>query len=676
MNKFLIALLLIPLVSAQTEILSDSAGDVTKQIVGTDANLPIHDNLDLRSLTVTEGPNAFTFGITVESLEITLTALESAEYFVHLEHNGMQYRARIIGQAPLQGGEMQFLGNLQVFDIASERWNSIQFIQPTISGTMISFDLPRDWLFDGSGAAPFPGRALENIFVISGGNLNGFNVNGPALYFADAMPDAMPYANWDVKFGLQQVGSLRLESHEPVRASNGEATTFVFQTLLRNLEAQAQSVKLSTTELPSEWVVELPADELLLPPNSTIHVTAVVTVPFRHSHGAFESFVLEAASEDGASVGRLEIGVRYTEVPQPAGHHNKIFLHTAERATNIFSETQDTLLSTTTNIFGTMNTEEFYDLDTGEEYAAYGNGIGTQGVFWWDYFLSPSLQMGLDFDVASQGELSVRIESSMALTDATLEGTLFAARCTGNNNCPRTILGEFTSEPVDIPSSGATINAIFTPTEEADYLEYTPGGASLGLNLALQVPSATQSLVQPPRILPGAYMILPLEEYHDPVAEKFISLSALDFYASSAVERMVNPGETALFNFTLENTGLVHETYLLEVTGANDWGRLLGATEVQVDANDERRVVVAVTVAEGAADATVADFVVKATSTRDVSLQGLVPFRAVVDTVFDQNDESNLILETESELEEKSLPGFGIPLLILALLLTRRSKLQ
>ncbi|MGB1697731.1 MAG: hypothetical protein ACPHK8_04980, partial [Thermoplasmatota archaeon] len=424
-------------------------------------------------------------------------------------------------------------------------------------------------------------------------------------------------------------------------------------------------------QVPEDWTVTLPSEEVLLPFNETLRLPIVVSVPFKHVHGLLESFILTGTSMDGTSVARVELGVRYLEIPQPAGHHNTVYLHAVEGFGNEFNMVLDTARGTNSRFYGVMNTEEDYELAQPEELSG-GGGFGENAPVFWSFPLSPALEMGLDFDMAGTGELRIPFSSPIALSDATAEATLRVRTC--QFQCEFVDLVSFTSEPFDVSGQPTEVVFQLELLPDADLVPYSPQGTSLELVVQLNrnMPGTSELT---PSIHPGGFMVLPLNEYHDPV-EAIPSLSGLDLIAAGPIDRPVNPAETVLFNFSLTNTGLVKETFHLEVQGPNEWARPLGATGVSVGPGESRRVVVAVEVPDGTPDGVVADYVLRASSSKDVSLQALVPFRANVDAVIDHPDESQLLLETEEELSEETIPALPLLAVVLGLVLACNRKLQ
>ena len=116
----------------------------------------------------------------------------------------------------------------------------------------------------------------------------------------------------------------------------------------------------------------------------------LASVPFAHVHGGFSAFNLSAASQnDPGSFALLNMGVLHTPIPQPAGHHDTLYLHPDAQGGGLFSQ----VFPFTT---GVMNTENATPAESTQELSMGGTRDGNG----WTIPLNPQLQMGLDFDLS------------------------------------------------------------------------------------------------------------------------------------------------------------------------------------------------------------------------------------------------------------------------------------
>lgn len=707
-TTLLLAVLLMPIPalaqadSAAAAILQDGGGDVKAEANGTPAGaIPggRYAATDLLGLTVQESITDFTMTLAVASLSNPgETLAESARYTIRFAHGPVTYEVWMFRSVIQEPTYFAYLGSVDPGTGYTSWLEDLPVTVDAAAGTM-AVSVPRDLLVDEDGSAPFPGRVLAGFrttsigfFDTSGASIGlgpGGEVPFPGARLYDAMPEpSASGVDWAVQLGLAQTGDARLVSPVPVRSSNGEATTFVFTVTAMNLGPQ-QRFRLAATGTPATWQVSLPSDLVEVAEKSSVDLPILVSVPFAHEHGRLQQFTLEMTGvDDPGDVGRIRLGVRYTTPPQPAGHHDTVFLHTAKAGGD---PTLDVAFSTA---FGFDPTQMYFNtLAPADDENDAGTPVGgamrsfnppTVKYSWW-IPLSPSLQMGLDFDLARQGVLRVPIDTVLPMPGAVLSGRLVHTYTSGEEvDCSEgcTIddiyfgAGEHTkaatigpSAAQDVaPNSKATpFEAAIVPTPGGDYLPFQPG-ATLVLELNL-----TFTRVDPlfgPRDAPklaGGEMVLPLLEYHDPVDQVFSSLSSLMIEVQGEQQRMVNPGRTALFELRLMNHGDTDASYDLELDGANlGWASILGERRVSIPAGEERTLGVAVTAPGGAPDGAVSDLVLAAVDTRDPTARTLARLLTTVDTEAEHPDDSSRVPGLSEQLSAKDSPSPGLAAVALA----------
>src|ERR1051326_8599593 len=191
------------------------------------------------------------------------------------------------------------------------------------------------------------------------------------------------------------------------------------------------------------------------------------------------------------------------------------------------------------------------------------DGIPPQQTFCWTGPLRPQLELGLAFDLARKGTLTVPVKTTLPLQGATLHGTLtyIAPSSLGHEEHVLTVADIVAHAPVDVPpnSEGNLLVADIVPTPDGDYVPYQKGAqlymdlevSSLGAEVFSFANANTAPVIQPGGLLTD----LPLNEYHDAVAQVFSSNATLQLLAAGLQDRTTNPGKTVLFNLTLENDG-------------------------------------------------------------------------------------------------------------------------
>jgi NPCBM-associated, NEW3 domain of alpha-galactosidase len=231
-------------------------------------------------------------------------------------------------------------------------------------------------------------------------------------------------------------------------------------------------------------------------------------------------------------------------------------------------------------------------------------------------------------------------------------------------------------------SSGKVLDAGIVARAEGDYVPYAKG-ASIYLDLRVsftrvEAPPFNFGPKDAPVLQPGGLATLPLNEYHDKVAQVFASNRTLVLGAAGSQDRTTNPGKTVLFNLTLANNGLDPITVDLELTGTHlAWTTLLTPklAQVDLDGGSSTTVQVAVRVPTDADKGDTADLVLSATSADDLNVRSLARLYATVDTVKQWPDDAATVALIEGLNAHKKSPGIEVPLLVLglaALALARR----
>jgi len=693
---------LLPGVQAQEPgsigVLEDPAEDASFQAMGQSQPAPaaVAAAVDLVGLTVTEDEPGFLFTLAVRELpQDTSSGEVLTRYGVTFRHHDVEYRVRVERQV-LPGSAPASFTRLERYDPGQGTWFTTTVLSATEdpSAASLSVHVPREILLDASGAEPYPGRALESFWALSMGVLRFADIDimgtRADATVQDRMPDtgegAVPVP---VVFGIAQTGHARLESLEPFRASNGEATTFVFTVTARNIGQEEGRFDLAAPQVPSGWDVRTPGT-ITLPAGGSQDVPVVVRTPFAHAHGSRAAFVLEMTSQaDPGSVGRIELGVYYPAIPQPAGHHDTLYLHSIDYG-------EDPLGLAFATVFGTvfgqdaqhvayMNAAEEDGVDAGTPVGGRHCGMSTGGndtvtsEYCWTIPLSPGLQMGLDFDLTRTGSITVPIGSVLPLPAARIHGEVYYLAPLeegefdfGRFNRETTVLATIeTSEAQEVGVDGeAVFEADIVPTPEGDLIPYQRGGV-LALDLVLATARPDNFFLGPrvyPELRPGGTLDLPLLEYEDPVDEAFALAGDIVLEAVGEQEKAVNPDKTVVFEAMLRNEGGLEDTFRLALVGSNQaWGRIVGPEKVAVAAGEESLVTVAVTVPPDAVHGDRADLVLEAAGSHSIDARALLRLVAKVDTETDLPDEAEAVLAVEAA-HAKDTPGPALALAALAIL--------
>lgn len=703
-------------------VLEDPASDIQVRAAGIDVGNPAgrFAATDLKSLAVEEQKDDLVFRLAVGSLSASpeLPYAENTLYTVDFAYGANIYRVlfyRVVAEAP------HYFARLYQFDPGRGAFAPLEQLVMTVdvAGSTLSATVPRGILLDENGAAPFPGRVLTGFHAastaLSTSWLDGrdFGPLGPQQIPPTQAGDLMPNTgngtiDLPIQLGLRQSGNARLLAEIPARASNGEANTFVFEVNATNL-GPAQRFSLVTNGVPASWQVDLPSDLIELPEAGTVTFPVLVSTPFAHQHGSFQSFQVEMTGVDNPNdVGRLQLGIRYVATPQPAGHHDTLYLHSfVPEGDATFTLLFSTLFGFDPNqlFFNTLRPEEDPNdskLPVGGLSMGFTQSIPPQQRYTWLIPLSPALELGLDFDLGRTGTMNLGVNTLLPLLGAQMEGRIVhtipdGRRCDSNRpqasrecSLDDRLFGAGTHVtaakmtgpgPVDV-----ALNAVEAPFElviagmpEGDYLPFHPDATlAIQLNLTFLRADAFFGPKDAPKIA-GGEMVLPLIEYHDPVDQVFSSLSSLMIVVHGGQERMVNPGKTALYDLGLMNHGTEDSTYDLEVSGSRlPWTRILGERRVTVPAGETRQLGIAVTAPSNAADGDVADLVLAAIDASDPSARTLARLLTTVDTEAEHPDDSAKVPGLDAALSEKDTPTppplAALAILALAALTVRRRK--
>lgn len=661
---------------AQEPMMTDPAGDQEVQFGGVDSPTDSHAEIDLVSATFVEHRDMFEVRLGFSSLErgTGSTGGMIGGDFARLafSYEGKAYAAdfhpyrdldnQVYGFAYLSeydpGRDEYAAVEQMTYEIATETNELVGTFQRDAIHAPDGSPVAKDGVFDG-----FWAESLRDMQVF------GSAIPAPAIESAyDRMPDERSAAATHiVEHGLAQSGHARLDSDEAFRISNGEATTFLYRLEAQNVGDRRDMFALSAHGVPDQWDVTFPEERLRIEADSAVEVPILVTVPFNHKHGTVASMEAHLTSQtDPNAVGRLEIGVRYTSVPQPAGHHDTLYIHSGAEQRYLASG----LPLLTFHEPSYFNTVEDYEFDTGlasEPNRLSCNNVGMSYVFAMD--LVPGIGMGLDFDLARMGLFEGTLRAQTPTSGMAVRGELYympaapSGRPSEDGKMLLATLEPASAQPMDADET-RDVSLAITPTKDADYVRHIPGSV---LRFELWVddqPVTSMGMChymrgQEPLLEPGAWFQLPLDEYHDDVSDYFRAASGIDLYAIGSQRKLINPGAAVLFNLTAENTGTQAGTFDLELAGSQtEWASILEGDRLRLEPGARRDIHVTVRAPDDAADGTVADLTLHATARVDTGARSVVRLVAEVDTEGDHADESALVEKLAGGLDKKS-PGLS-----------------
>ncbi len=684
----LLVLLLVAPLGQASIILDDPQGDVNVAGTGTAANSR-WSQADLLSLEIEETPNQFRFVLsTAVEPDPSRTYADDVTHVVSFRYGTFAYELRYdvytlhdafgsyyyaaLWRQTSPDDYMRIVTNLEVDGQAS-------------SGHLSAL-VPRKYIIDELGVEPFEGSRLTDIRVNAeaywllgfGGNANSY----------DRMPDAGVQA-YPVSLGVQQVGDIRLSSDERIRGSNGQATTYFWRVQLHNLNGTFDDeVTLSLLDVPDTWIARLPLATARVPAGEIVDIPILLTIPFAHQHGIIETFLLEARSlRDVESVGRLQLGVEFLDPAQPAGHHDRVYLHSsyaarpmAVVATFGFIYTNGPVLEFNTLSEDPRDRQEPVPgtVDTQSDVRALRAG--------WVVPLQPALRLGLNFDLSKEGTLEVPIESATAWTDGVLEGYILQVPKDGVSYHPPDydgfpgvkVLADVGPVPLGAVGAARAVSAPIIPRPEADVVAYDPDQtlvALLWLHGNGPVP-ATYQLA--PAVNPGGNMVLPLLEYHDAIDETFAAPDFLQVALTGSTERVIAPGTALLWDLHVRNGGERRLALDATVQGQfSEWVTFPAGRFHEVDPNETGVIPIAIRAPADAKPGDVADV-------EDPRIRGIVRVVATVAAdggagdVIPEADQSATVDAIEREHNSKRSPNVGVlgALALLGAAFVARRRLQ
>lgn len=517
----------------------------------------------------------------------------------------------------------------------------------------------------------------------------GAGSTGSAVAFDRAPNTDYAPAAFVFRKGSGGHGDLAMTSPDPIRVSNGEATTIVYQATLDNEGEEDMEVHLSVKDIRSDWTVRHPP-VITVKAKSIRDFPVILTIPFTHDHGKTVMFKLRAdVEEDANSWAEVLLGVWWTDVPQPSAHHNaEIWFHSAPSS---FFGAPEAARPAAPFVQYWMNSIEKdpNPSTTDEDAPAFFNDYATCAFrnatvqptncqapptfsASWFFPLSPELLIGLDFDLAKEGKLLASIVPGMTSPS----GTLFAevrycdpSTGTGGQggqpqngtacNNYATVLAKGSTSRALTARSAALFEVPLKPEPVADFLPFKRG-ANIGLQLRLVSEVPQNALVTEPRPVfevKKSKLFLPLLEFHDPIDKSFAELGIIKLVAKDPFEKPVNPGRTAVFRFTATNGDYMDQRLRIDVEGVNaDWASVAGPREFDLKEGASSEFTIAVTAPGDAADQERAELFVVTPSLIEEGVMGLSRFRVLVSTATDIPDEAQQLPEASKE----ATPGLGV----------------
>ncbi|MHB1260141.1 MAG: hypothetical protein ACYC2H_00350 [Thermoplasmatota archaeon] len=633
---------------------TDPAGDVAYTAGAPVPALPATESLDLVGLDVVEEDLAFTFVLKTQSLD--QPGPLNTQYIVPFTWRDADFRIHFTRTRADPSAPANLVASFEQSDgTIYTRILDLEPTEDTTAGTM-SVVLPKNAIISLEGHAPVFKSELTNVTVQAWTTV-GF---GPASgRLQDQMPDDAPGVIL-YEMGGSANGHLTLEAPDPVRISNGGATTFVFQAHLQNKDTEQDAATMELVGVPANWQVSVQPAQVV-PPDDERPIFALVTIPFGHQHGGFSGFDLVATSSRDPSVtASIRFGVLHTPIPFPAGHHPDVYLHARADDSGALADR----FSTSTNWMNTAPSED----DLPEALAS----VAQDGSVTWDIPLGPTLAIGMDFDVARTGTLAFEVMGRRTGA-GTVDAELVLVR--GEQEVAK--LAEPMSADVTFDPQAATpVEFTITPTAESDYIPYAPG-QNLLLRVRMQsspaLPGPNPSEANPAIMVGSFAMTLPLNEYADlPVWDPGIQ-STVSLVANGAIERNALPGTTVTYTFTLTNKGTGTDDLELGVVGNSaTMADFTPQEKIRLAPGESREATVAIRVPQDVREGERLEVILLARSEADPSNIALVRTATTATQNAENVDEEQAFKDALGKKGTPLPPVVALAAIVLAVFLARR----
>lgn len=436
-------------------------------------------------------------------------------------------------------------------------------------------------------------------------------------------PDAEPsnVAAWD-EYVFQSTDTFRVPgggdagiaafTEAPVRFSNGQATTFYFPILLES--DTTQRVELHAT-YPDRFEVTF-QESFTLQAGAEVTLPMYVRTPFAHAHGSIEEVRLEFVGSNGVAV--LPVSINYPTVPQPAGHHNVLYLHGIDQNNGNTFPGDGAFMNTMRD--DERSSASF--LEAGQLACELGTRNGGQ----WTLPLQPELVMGLDARVDEPAHLLLDMQWQQLAAD----GELFANLVLRAREDPETFAAAEIQQWSRTAVTGAS-NQEFTVDLEIPVpaaLDHVGPSSAQNLELWLAYcPKTIQGIngiMNNPLLLPGSSLELPLNEFHDVLPIPSTSNVRLE---TNTPQYVAAPGANLLW--TIQASSSSKDDYNIRLIGAHqELAVLQGDGQIRLDTPQE--ILLTFRVPENAVEGDLYEVVVTAQSRQTLGDEAAVRLTVIV----------------------------------------------
>jgi hypothetical protein len=349
----------------------------------------------------------------------------------------------------------------------------------------------------------------------------------------------------------------------PIRSTNGAEATFRFELILTENQGVAHNLAVSVSETWDN--TEVFANRTLdLNPNQVKSEPVYLSLPFGHKHGETKWFTVRFTDQETSEWSEIDLAIHWLTVPQPAGHHPQLFLHSfipephnvmedgtsqAYRAGGILGNVDPIWINAVDIDPSPSATDEPVTGNSGTGLAADGQ----KGFNRWVIPLAPELIMGMQFNPGEPAPFTTGFEGLTDGATQTIEAHLMLCKYDlnvepsemfGQPVCQGTydIIASY-SDGMGFNSQGGSFDATIELAVDPEYATI-PFQLKQNLILALELtenPGVLKSGDIKVRMkVAGSSIVLPLEEYTEPSP---LNGDPLNFQEQETVEQIPMEGE-------------------------------------------------------------------------------------------------------------------------------------
>jgi hypothetical protein len=544
---FWVLVLVLPVVHAQAPAegfvsITDPEGDVAVEPFG-EAPAPSQDELaGLDILTLSIGPDtptALPIQVQMKSLEDPSDGLGFGDISISV---GFQFGEAkyVIQEHAYCPGET---GLISTPEASTPRLMGCLSLSVDIESAILQYDLEKRFLHALSGRPFAPGDEIDGLHANSYASYGGIptavteQVGQPPFrsYAYDRAPDeggldfqALSGGSASGSPGFQMVGP------DPLRATNGGEVTFRYVVQLQETSGESRSLSLEALDVWEGAHVFLPA-ETTLAPNANQSIDVYLSLDSGHLHGESKWFQVQATDKETNEWSSIELGVNWLDIPQPAGHHPTVWLHSSSHA---MDPIQDGVLETSLQLIeqpsAWMNVvvEDPSPSSTGDPVEAALVEVAVDyenrqvADYEWIIPQSPQLQVGLQLLPESLGKISLRFDQLDSAQEFAFQALLGVCQglAQGSSPGPEVCRGGWISiaeaeAEALAPQSGSVEVEGMDLDISQDHLHipyHQDNNLVLWIKATLANGGAPIGDLRPTLIVTESSMELPLAEYTDP----------------------------------------------------------------------------------------------------------------------------------------------------------------